>query len=258
MPSTNVAPPPLPPGRLARYGAYQLRDYLVDRGLSLLVLAALLFIPAIATMRAASPGAAPEDAERHLALVRGMLDATVSNLAFLGALFGINGMVSDDRAKSYFRLLFAKPVSAPRYYAQAFVVSLVGVLIALAVLLGALRLFVAPYFPPGAFAYYAIIYVAVGGIGFLASVLGRLDWLAMAAVWTTATVLRSLDWGALSALKTPLTALLPPTHLSGPVGQQLLAGAAPPPLDVLWLAGYGALAFALGLYLLRRRALGGS
>ena len=68
----------------------------------------------------------------------------------------------------------------------------------------------------------------------------------------------ALDWGALAGIKAPVTALLPPTHLSGPVAGQLLAGDAPPPLHVLWLAGYGGLAFALGLWLLRRRALGGS
>jgi hypothetical protein len=98
--------------------------------------------------------------------------------------------------------------------------------------------------------YTALVYIAMGGIGFFLSVTTRYDWLSLAAVWLGARVLRGL-YGAENDWRSKLVELLPPVHRLDDVANSLIATGSAHTSDVLWLFGYGALFFVLGLAALR-------
>jgi len=81
-------------------------------------------------------------------------------------------------------------VSAVAYYSQQFVVYLVGVVAAMLVLSGVLHTIVPDFSIVNYLLYTALIFVAMGGIGFFISVATRFDWLTLAAVWLGSRVLR--------------------------------------------------------------------
>ena len=147
--------------RVGAYTAWQLRDYLKDRGLSTLVVAALSAylgwsmmtektpmprstdaVSAELLVRFGSAGAvyAARMAEFSFHFMRSMLGAMI----FLGALFAMNGIVANDRKQGFFRFLFAKPMTPSRYYGQAFVVHTVGFMLVM-LLLGAIYGFVVTF-----------------------------------------------------------------------------------------------------------------
>jgi hypothetical protein len=94
----------------------------------------------------------------------------------------------------------------------------------------------------------------MGGIGFFLSVATRYDWLTLAAVWLGSRMLRSL-YGQVSDWRSKAVELLPPVHRLDDVANSLIGSGTAPASDVLWLLGYGALFFALGLVILRRGSL---
>src|SRR5205814_10226560 len=102
--------------------------------------------------------------------------------------------------------------------------------------------------------FTALNYVAMGGIGFFLSVATCYDWLSLAAVWLGARILRLL-YGPKNDWRSKAVELLPPVHKLDDVANSLIAGGTAPMTDVLWLLGYGALFFVLGLVLLRQGSL---
>jgi hypothetical protein len=90
----------------------------------------------------------------------------------------------------------------------------------------------------------------MGGIGFFVSVATRFDWVSLAAVWLGSRILRSL-YGAKGGWRSKAVELLPPVHKLDEVANSLIATGSAHATDVLWLLGYGALFFVLGLALLR-------
>jgi hypothetical protein len=102
--------------------------------------------------------------------------------------------------------------------------------------------------------YTALIYVAMGGIGFFLSVATRYDWLSLAAVWLGARILRTM-YGPENDWRGKAVELLPPVHKLDEVANSLIGTGTAHASDVLWLLGYGALFFALGLLILRRGSL---
>jgi len=62
-------------------------------------------------------------------------------------------------------------------------------------------------------------------------------------------------WGAKPGWRSKVVELLPPVHKLNEVSYSLITDATAPATDILWLLGYGALFFALGLLLLRRGSL---
>jgi ABC-type polysaccharide/polyol phosphate export permease len=94
----------------------------------------------------------------------------------------------------------------------------------------------------------------MGGIGFFVSVATRFDWLTLAAVWLGSRILRDL-YGPRPGWRSKAVELLPPVHKLNDVSLSLITNRTADPSDVLWLLGYGALFFALGLLLLRRGSL---
>jgi ABC-type transport system involved in multi-copper enzyme maturation permease subunit len=237
--------------RLARYAAWQALDYLLERALSILLIGALLVLNVALQVREVVAGA-PTDGDRE-ALAAPVLRAVLGIFAAVATLVGVNGLVSNDRQRGYFRLLFAKPVSVPRYYAQAFLVGGAGLLAVTALVLALFALAVVPPRPLGALAYAALVYATLGGVGFLCSALFRLDWLALLMLWGAAETLQRLR-GA-GGWRGALLALLPPTDALDRAGAALLASATPERAALVRCLTYGAVCFVLGLAVLARRPL---
>jgi hypothetical protein len=239
--------------RLGRYALWHLRDYLRDKGIPTLITLGLIgylnYIP-IMRLRAAGMGGVMLDQASDQAFV-----SALKFLGFLGVLFATNGMVADDRRHGYYRLLFAKPVDVVAYYAQKFTVYGIGFLAAATVLLGIYSATVEPFFPAGFLPTMALVYLALGGIGFLLSAAWRFDWLSLAVVVGASEALWFLfrdDAGWTGSF----VRLLPPVHLLDGIYRAVRSGATPSIDHVAWLAAYGAVCFAVGLIIVRRRPLG--
>src|SRR5688500_15285098 len=222
--------------RLGRYAIWHLRDYLREKGIATLITLTLVgYLTHIPIMRARAAGFSGE-------LMNQVADqAFVSALKFLGfvgVLFATNGIVADDRRHGYYRLLFAKPVSVVEYYAQKWAVYGAGFLMVCALLLGLHGATVEAFFPTTFLPTFALIYLALGGIGFLLSAAWRFDWLSLAAVLGLSDLLWLLfreDPGAPGAL----VHLLPPVHLLDGVYHAVRGGGGMAANDLFWLGGYG-------------------
>jgi hypothetical protein len=226
---------------LARYSLWQFRDFAVDRGLSILIIGFLwgyaLIEPIRRTVGSARGSASP------LWVVAIQVSSAVVSVAVLVAL---NGIVSADRKAGYYRFLFSKPVNPVLFYGQLFFVYMVGVIVAMLVLSTLLHKLVPTFSIPNFLLYTALVYIAMGGIGFFLSVTTRYDWLTLAAVWLGARVLRGI-YGPGDDWRSKLVQLLPPVHKLDDVANALIGTGSAHMADVMWLFGYGALFFALGL-----------
>ena len=237
--------------RLSRYSLWQFRDFAIDRGIAIVIIGFLLgymtLEPIRRTMGAAfGLGAASPTWP--------LVISVASSVASLAVLIALNGMVSTDRKMGYYRFLFSKPVSPVVYYAQLFFVYMIGMLIAMLILSGVLYAVIPTFKIANFLLYAAIIYIAMGGIGFFVSVATRFDWVTLAAVWLGSRVLRDV-YGPKPGWQSKAVEVLPPVHKLSTVSQSLITSGTADKSDVLWLLGYGALFFALGLLLLRRGSL---
>ncbi|HEU4747271.1 MAG TPA: hypothetical protein VFS56_02130 [Gemmatimonadaceae bacterium] len=235
-------------GRLAKYSLWQFRDFVVEKGISIVIIGLLWgYLQLLPFRMSFSPEMTPAVIIRLVTLLAG-------TLVSIAVLIALNGIISTDRKMGYYRLMFAKPVSPIRYYAQLFLVHLVGLLGAILLLAGLFFFVAGPFSIWNLMLYTTLLYVALGGIGFFVSAATRHDWVTLAAVWVGARVLRALfgngdDW------RSKAVELLPPVHKIDAVAASIIATGAAPLTDVVWLAGYGALFFVLGLVVLRRRSL---
>jgi hypothetical protein len=238
-------------GRLARYALWQFRDFAIDRGVAIVIIGLLWGYLLIAPLRAAM-GTSFAVGPRSPAWP--LLISVTTSVVSLAVLIALNGMVSTDRKLGYYRFLFSKPVSPVAYYAQLFFVYMFGTLVAMLLLSGILRALVPTFSIYNFLLYAGIIYVAMGGIGFLVSVATRFDWLTLAAIWVGSRVLRDI-YGPRPGWQGKAVELLPPVHKLNEVSHTLITNGTAHASDVIWLLGYGALFFALGLLVLRRGSL---
>jgi hypothetical protein len=237
--------------RLARYSLWQFRDFIMERGIAIAIIGLLWGYTLIEPLRRAMGAAfAVGSASPTWPLVVSVTSSVVS----LGVLIALNGMVSTDRKQGYYRFLFSKPVSAIGYYVQLFFVYMIGMLLIMLVLAGLLHTVVPTFKIFNFLLYAAIIYVGMGGIGFFVSVATRFDWLTLAAVWFGSRILRGI-YGPRPGWKSKAVELLPPVHKLDEVSLSIITYGTAHTSDVLWLLGYGALFFALGLLILRRGSL---
>jgi ABC-type transport system involved in multi-copper enzyme maturation permease subunit len=247
-----TAPPAPPRARLARYATWHLRDYLRDKGFPTLITICLIgFLTQLSIGAARTLGADSDVLER--ALDQAAAD-TLGWLSILGALFATNGIVADDRKRGYFRLLFAKPVSVVAYYAYKFAAYGLGFAIVAAVAIGLYNLAVERFFPVVLLPIIALLFVALGGIGFLLSAAWRFDWLSLTTVLVVSRVLWLL-FGHDPGWRGKLVHALPPIHLVDGVYLAVRAGRPLPLADLVWLVGYGAACLLAGLIVVRRRPL---
>lgn len=259
------------PRRSARLGAYalwQVRDYALNRGAPTLIVALLFGYLLVSSMRGAinrpgslSPGLitrygsveAARQAMLHNASMS-LVATFIGILAFLGALFGMNGVISNDRKLGFYRFLFAKPVTPAALYGAEFAVNGLGFLVltgALALLYGAI---VEPVLSVPLVVVVAAGYLCYAGLGFALSAISRWDWLSLVAVAGAADIL----WKLYGESRSPFAALLrllPPMHRTSDVYSAATHGLPLPWQSVLWLAGYGAVTFVIGLAILRHRRL---
>src|SRR5207253_6293692 len=124
------------------------------------------------------------------------------------------------------------------YYAQLFVVYMVGVLVAMMILSGLLRTIFPAFSVRNFILYAALIYVAMGGIGFFLSVATRFDWLTLAAVWLGSRILRGV-YGPKHDWRSKAVELLPPVHRLDEVANSLIGRGTANTTEVVWLVGYG-------------------
>ena len=244
-------------GRIAWYGLWQLRDYVVDRGFSTILIGLILgtqfILPHRMTLHE-TLGAQWASDPTGRALLRIVVPPLVMTFAFIGTLIAVNGIVSNDRRHGYVRFLFAKPVSVVRYYLQAFAASIVGLMAATAVLTGMFALLVAPIIPLEVVIVVAIVATGIGGIGFLLSTLVRGDWLFLSLVLGATAMLRGI-FGRAGDWREAALVVLPPLHRLDDIRDRLLGGAWPALTDTLWVVGYGVACLVLGILVLRRRPL---
>ena len=265
--------------RTGAYALWQLRDYLKDRGLSTLIVAALSAYLGWSMLTDKVPMPRPSDAASAELLVRfgstGAVYAarmaefsfhfmrdTLGAMIFLGALFAMNGIVANDRKQGYFRFLFAKPVTPSRYYGQAFVVHCVGFMLVMVLLALLYGVIVWPVLTLPFVLVVGLMFVAYAGVAFLLSAAARWDWLSLVAVSVASVFL----WSKFGASTHPLAKLLyfqPPLHRADEVyvavsGTPAISAAGAPAVPwplVGWFGGYGILCYFAGLIVLRFRRL---
>jgi hypothetical protein len=255
--------------RLGAYAPWQLRDYLMDRGLPTFLISALFGYLGAAPIHAlikrnvedlparmiAKYGSvhAAQQAMAHDASAA-FLRSFLGSMVFLGALFAMNGIVANDRKLGYYRFLFSKPMTPPRYYGQAFALHSAGYLLIMAVLAVVYGAFITPLLSPTFMAAIALVFLCYAGIGFALSAAARWDWLSLVAVTVATTVLHG-RFGASTSPLAKLLYLLPPLHTTDEVYTAVSEGSALPWHSLAWLGGYGAVCFLIGLVVLRYRRL---
>jgi len=187
--------------------------------------------------------------------VRDLFADLLASVMLLGTLFATNGIVATDRKTGYYRFYFAKPVSAPRFYTNAFVANGAGLLTVSLALLVAFALLVRPVWSLSFIPVVAAIYVAFAGIGFLLSTIWRFDWLSLVSV----AIVSSLGWGMWGedpGIRGWLVHLLPPMHRAADLYVYVAGTSSSFSWTTqIWLTGYGAACFLIGLWILRTRSL---
>jgi hypothetical protein len=238
-------------GRLGKYSLWQFRDFAVDRGIAILIIGLLWGYTLIEPIRRTM---GPAFSMTPSSAAWPLLITVASSIVSLSVLIAVNGIVSTDRKLGYYRFLFSKPVSAVAYYSQLFLVYMVGVVAAMLILSGILHSIVPDFSILNYLLYTALIFVAMGGIGFFLSVATRFDWVTLAAVWLGSRALREF-YGSKPGLPGKLVQLLPPVHKLNDIANGLITYGNAPTSDLIWLLAYGAIFFVLGLVLLRQGSL---
>ncbi len=237
--------------RLGKYSLWQFRDFVIERGIAIVIIGLLWGYLQIEPMRRVLgyswDSIPPQAVTRVVTFLAG-------SIVSLSVLIALNGIISTDRKLGYYRFMFAKPLSPVRFYGQLFFVYLAGLIAAMLLLSGLFVFFAARFNVVNLVLYVILIYIALGGIGFFISAATKYDWVALAAVWVGARILRTV-YGEKPDWRSKAVELLPPVHRVDEVSASLIAYGSAAATDVLWLAGYGALFFALGLFVLHRRSL---
>lgn len=232
-------------GNLTRYSIWQLRDFIRDRGFALIIVGVLLGFTILGPVKAMGRTIDSK-------MAKDILTAMLQQVSFITAFIALNGIISNDRKMGYFRFLFSKPVSITAYYSQLFVVFLVGYLAACAVLIGIFAIFARPVSPFGPLAFCALVFLSFGGIAFLISSLVRYDWPVLGAVLLGSSILHAL-WQYKEGWRRMVLSILPPMyHLTDALPDIMTRGTVNTN-NILWLLGYSAICFALGLFVLKRR-----
>jgi hypothetical protein len=255
--------------RLPRYGLWQLRDYLLDRGTPTVIVASLGgyltlapllstvhrrldLLPAVLVQRYGGPEGARVVLmqEMNELFLRSFLGAVV----FMGALFAMNGIVANDRKQGYYRFLFSKPLPPTHYYGQAFLIHWAGFVAVTALMATAYGAFLTPFALGPLLLVVALMYLMYAGITFALSAAARWDWLSLVTVTALATFLWG-RFGESQSVLAKLLYLLPPLHRTNEIYEAVAARA---PLDMgllYWFAGYGVVSYIIGLVVLRFRRM---
>ena len=256
-------------GLIGTYGLWQLRDYLMDRGASTLIVLGLFgylgIAPALAGARMQTARMTPQqiagaggiDALRATQahdLTSAFLGNFLGAVVFVGAVFAMQGIVANDRKQGFYRFLFAKPVAPSRYYGQAFLMHWAGFTALAAAMALVYGVFIQSILSVPLIAALAVMFLLYAGIEFLLSAMARWDWVSLVAVAVAATYF----WGRYeksTAFAARLLYVLPPLHRTSEVYSAVAKGD-PLPWHLLeWFGGYGVMCFVAALVVLRYRRL---
>jgi ABC-type transport system involved in multi-copper enzyme maturation permease subunit len=230
---------------LTRYAWWQLRDFIRDRGIALLLVGFLVGFTVIGPFKAMGGTLDQRMADRLMA-------AILVQVPFICAFIALNGIISNDRKLGYYRFLFSKPVGIPAYYSQLFVIYLLGFLAVCAALIGLFAIFAHPVAPLGPLLFCALVFLSFGGIAFLISSLFRHDWPILAAIFLGSSILHSM-WKFDEGIKRMVLAVLPPIYELPDMIPALVQHGSVDTNSILWLLGYSAICFVGGLIVLKRR-----
>ena len=243
--------------RLGRYFWWQYHDYMLHQAPAT---AAVLCMYAYLTLMPILNGSMTTGRRYTLStlpmpVVQGFFSDSLASFILLGTLFATNGIVATDRKTGFYRFYFAKPVSAPRFYTNAFIAHGSGLLTVSLMLLGAFALTIRPLLPLSLIPVVGAMYVAFGGVGFMLSTIWRFDWLSLVTVGIVSSLAWGM-WGEDPGVRGWLVHLLPPMHRASEL-YAFVAGTSTtfPWTTQLWLTGYGAACFLIGLSILRTRSL---
>ena len=234
---------------LTRYSYWHLRDFIRERGISLIIVSALLGSAFVGPMKAMLGSNVDEASAKRILVM------ALPQIVFISAFIALNGLISTDRKFGYYRFLFSKPVSIPAYYAQYFAVSLGGFLGVFALLFGVFAIVVRPINPLPALTFCALVYLSLGGIAFLISSLFRFDWPILAGVSLGSLIVNGM-WAQDTGWRMVIRDALPPLHKLSPALTDLMNFGTVDTKAVAWLLGYSALCFIAGLIVLWRRPIG--
>lgn len=242
--------------RWMAYARWQLLDYLWQRLLLPLALAALLSIATFYSVASMSvkPGfwSAPDGA-RFAAMV---LKQAMGTFIPLAVLMAMNGVVAQDRQKGYFRFFFSKPVPVTGFYLSAFVIHLIIAAAAAGAVAAAIGAFSVPQPVLGTAMACALTFALLGSVMFLLSTLTYQDGIVFIAVWVGTLLMRLLE-PTRTAGHWMHTAVrfLPPTHRLDAV-RDALYGAQPYQMNDVWhVLAYGGACLVLAVIALRRLPL---
>lgn len=233
---------------LTRYSYWQLRDFLRERGVALIITSTLVGLTFVGPMLSMLGGNIDETSARRI------LTMALPQVVFIAAVIALNGLVSTDRKLGYYRFLFSKPVSIPAYYAQYFAVSFIGFLAVFGLLLGVFAIMVRPVNPIGPLVFCSLVYLSLGGIAFLISSVVNYDWPVLAGVFLGSALVNGF-WAERDGWRMIIRDILPPVHKLSPAMTDIMNRGTVDPKAVLWLLGYSALCFLAGLFVLWRRPI---
>lgn len=237
---------------LSSYTPWQFADYVLQRGLLSFVIGFMVGIPvsfSVNTLRTAGAPAGSIQANTNQ-----FAGGAAGTLGVLLVLLAIQRAVSGDRTAEYYRFYFSKPVRAWVFYLQRYAAFGAGLLVMIGLLLLVGIFSGVPVHIGGAMLYFLILYLAMGGIGFLCSAATRYDWSVLGVVWFGAMLARTVF---ATSTRWPhwLVTVLPRAELMDNVRSALFNGNSPDTHDVAWLVGYGIVCLLLGLVVIQRRPL---
>jgi len=244
-------------GRLTAYAGYQLRDYFATRALPTLVASALM-----AWALAAARGVTLSDLDPSGGIdardrIQQTFELLLAVFAFVAGAVAAHGLVSRHRRRGYDRLVFSRPISPVRYYAQGFVLAGIGAVVLGTVGAEVFAVAVHPVWLPGVAAYVALAWLLIGGLAFLLSTMTPV-YLPILALVLAADLAVDHFIGPLSAAGAgPLAAavqlLLPPAHVLVTLRGAFARGLPIDPGTIAWPAGFGVACIVVAMVLLRRR-----
>lgn len=240
--------------RLRSYALWQMRDYLINKGIATALVSGLILFIAWTALPSGDQRFGGMGAVIGAAAVDMLLVQFISQIVLFGVLFATNGVVSEDRKFGYYRFYFSKPVSAGAFYGQKFAVHMIGLIAVTALMLGAFSLAIDPRFQWGFFPVLAMAMVGLGGIGFLLSAMFTLDWISLLGVYFASRVGWAL-WADDTGIRGMLIRALPPVHELEGVFGAMVAGEVIPMKPLWWIFLYGVGCLVLGFVVLSRRPL---
>lgn len=247
--------------RISAYAGAQLADYLVGRGL-LVLLATAVAAWGYGTLNGLSLSifdpsagiAVREQLQRAFAVL-------LAVFALIAAALSAQGLVARHRSQRWDRAIFANALTPMRYYMQGFVLAGIGSALLAALVAEVYAVVVDPVSVPGAALYSLLAWLSIGSLAFLLSMLSRWHTLMLAGLVAAdlafdrfASRLRAAGDGnpAIDIAQY----FLPPAHVLVALSRSFAQGIVADPRQLAWPVLFGVGCLSAAVLLLRRRPFG--